>query len=121
MPLSLTRVAVSAFDEHVVDPDPLVQFRQWFDDAERSGARQADTMIVATATPKGEPGRVPWESKPPADPELVAKVSDAIGARAGADNRLGRHLRGVADELLAAGFDHATVARRILEGDPVDA
>ena len=55
MPLSLTRVMVSAFDEHVVDPDPFVQFRRWFDDAGRSGARQADTMIVATATPKGEP------------------------------------------------------------------
>jgi pyridoxamine 5'-phosphate oxidase len=55
MPLSLTRVAVSAFDEHTVDPDPIVQFQRWFDEAERSGALQADAMIVATATPAGEP------------------------------------------------------------------
>src|SRR5262245_56342538 len=55
MPLSLSRVADSEFDERTVDPDPYVQFRRWLDDAERAGTRQPDAMIVATATPAGEP------------------------------------------------------------------
>jgi len=55
MPLSLTRVVASRFDEHTVDPDPIVQFRRWLDDAQRAGALQPDAMIVATTTPAGEP------------------------------------------------------------------
>jgi pyridoxamine 5'-phosphate oxidase len=51
----MREVAVSAFDEHTVDPDPIVQFRRWLDDAERAGALQADAMIVATTTAAGEP------------------------------------------------------------------
>jgi pyridoxamine 5'-phosphate oxidase len=38
-----------------VDTDPLVTFRDWYDDALVHGALQPDAMIVATATPDGAP------------------------------------------------------------------
>jgi pyridoxamine 5'-phosphate oxidase len=38
-----------------VDPDPIVQFRQWYDDALAAGVRQPDAMTLATATPDGRP------------------------------------------------------------------
>jgi pyridoxamine 5'-phosphate oxidase len=41
---------LSALLEDGVDPDPLAQFRRWFDDAGR-----IDRMALATATPDGAP------------------------------------------------------------------
>jgi pyridoxamine 5'-phosphate oxidase len=41
--------------EEDVDPDPIAQFRRWYDDAAAGGALQPDAMIVATATPDGRP------------------------------------------------------------------
>lgn len=38
-----------------VAADPVVQFRRWYAEAEDSGERQPDAMVVATATPDGEP------------------------------------------------------------------
>src|SRR6478736_5972725 len=38
-----------------VDPDPIVQFRRWFDDALAAGVRQPEAMTLATATPDGQP------------------------------------------------------------------
>jgi pyridoxamine 5'-phosphate oxidase len=43
------------FDEQAVDADPIVQFREWFEDAQRAGTLQPEAMIVATTTPAGEP------------------------------------------------------------------
>jgi pyridoxamine 5'-phosphate oxidase len=36
-------------------PDPLDQFRLWFDEAGRTGVRSPETMVLATATPDGAP------------------------------------------------------------------
>jgi pyridoxamine 5'-phosphate oxidase len=41
--------------EDEVDPDPVVQFRDWFAEAEGAGELQPDAMVVATATPDGAP------------------------------------------------------------------
>jgi pyridoxamine 5'-phosphate oxidase len=38
-----------------VDPDPIAQFRRWYDEAVAAGVRQPDAMTLATATPQGEP------------------------------------------------------------------
>src|SRR5215472_18515421 len=42
-------------DEADVDPDPLVQFRIWFDDAVAHDAEQPEAMVVATVAPDGAP------------------------------------------------------------------
>lgn len=44
-----------ALDETEVDPDPIVQFRRWYDDAVAHGADQPDAMTVATAGAGGTP------------------------------------------------------------------
>jgi pyridoxamine 5'-phosphate oxidase len=36
-----------------VDPDPIAQFRRWYDDAVAAGVHQPDAMTLATATPDG--------------------------------------------------------------------
>ena len=36
-----------------VDPDPLVQFRRWYDEAVAAGVRQPDAMTLATVSPSG--------------------------------------------------------------------
>jgi pyridoxamine 5'-phosphate oxidase len=38
-----------------LDPDPLTQFRRWYDDAEAAGVRAPQAMALATATPGGAP------------------------------------------------------------------
>jgi len=38
-----------------LDPDPFVQFRQWYADAEEHGQLQPDAMVVATSTTDGRP------------------------------------------------------------------
>jgi pyridoxamine 5'-phosphate oxidase len=47
--------AHTRLDEREVDPDPMVQFRRWFDDARRSGLLEPNAMTLATATPDGQP------------------------------------------------------------------
>jgi pyridoxamine 5'-phosphate oxidase len=37
------------------DPDPLVQFRRWFDQAQSADRHEANAMAVATANPDGSP------------------------------------------------------------------
>jgi pyridoxamine 5'-phosphate oxidase len=46
---------VRSLDERDVDPDPFVQFQQWFDDAVAHGELQPEAMVVATSTPNGHP------------------------------------------------------------------
>jgi pyridoxamine 5'-phosphate oxidase len=38
-----------------VDPDPLTQFRRWYEDAEAAGVRAPEAMALATATSAGTP------------------------------------------------------------------
>jgi pyridoxamine 5'-phosphate oxidase len=38
-----------------LDPDPIAQFRRWFDDAERAGLYLPDAMTLATVAPDGAP------------------------------------------------------------------
>lgn len=44
-----------ALSEDDVDADPFVQLARWYDDARRVAGDHADDMVVATATPDGEP------------------------------------------------------------------
>ena len=55
MALSLTWMSMPPLREDDVDPDPIVQFRRWYHDAEVRGVLAADAMIVASATPDGRP------------------------------------------------------------------
>jgi pyridoxamine 5'-phosphate oxidase len=48
-------IPARALHAHDLDPDPLVQFRRWFADAEEHGQLQPDAMVVATSTPDGHP------------------------------------------------------------------
>jgi len=47
--------ARARLDERDVDPDPLVQFHKWFDDACRAELPEPNAMTLATATPAGVP------------------------------------------------------------------
>lgn len=42
-------------DESILDADPIVQFKRWYDEALAENARQADAMTLATATKDGLP------------------------------------------------------------------
>ena len=42
-------------DERDLDPDPIVQFQAWFDEAVAAGVREPDAMTVATAGASGVP------------------------------------------------------------------
>jgi pyridoxamine 5'-phosphate oxidase len=44
-----------SLDELDVDLNPLDQFRQWFEDAANAELREANAMVLATATPDGKP------------------------------------------------------------------
>lgn len=44
-----------ALREIDIDPDPVVQFRKWYDDALNSRSIQPDAMTVASATNDGKP------------------------------------------------------------------
>ena len=48
-------VHIRPLSEHDVDPDPLVQFRAWFEEAAAAGIRMPEAMALATATPGGAP------------------------------------------------------------------
>ena len=47
--------ARARLDEREVDPDPLTQFRKWFDDAQRAELPEPTAMTLATATSDGMP------------------------------------------------------------------
>jgi pyridoxamine 5'-phosphate oxidase len=42
-------------DERDLHPDPIVQFRAWFDEAVEAGVREPDAMTLATASLTGGP------------------------------------------------------------------
>jgi pyridoxamine 5'-phosphate oxidase len=45
----------SSLHEEDLDPDPIVQFQRWFDDASRGGVVESNAAALATATPDGHP------------------------------------------------------------------
>ena len=45
----------ASLDERDVDPDPIAQFRRWFQDALDARALEPNAMTLATATPDGRP------------------------------------------------------------------
>jgi pyridoxamine 5'-phosphate oxidase len=48
-------VQIPDLDDHILDPDPIKQFKLWFDEANRAGIPQTDAMALATATRDGSP------------------------------------------------------------------
>jgi pyridoxamine 5'-phosphate oxidase len=48
-------VRLPDLDDHVLDADPIKQFKLWFDEAGRAGVPQADAMALATTTRYGSP------------------------------------------------------------------
>src|SRR4051812_27802797 len=46
---------VGALDERDVDPDPIMQFQRWFDDALRANVVEPNAMTLATADASGAP------------------------------------------------------------------
>ena len=46
---------LEGLSEHRVHPDPIVQFREWFDRAAAAGVHEPGAMMLATATPDGRP------------------------------------------------------------------
>ena len=65
------------------DPDPMQQFRRWFDEARWSGAEQPDAMVLATV---GEEGR------PSARAVLLRSIDDGFVFYSGYLSRKGREL-----------------------------
>jgi pyridoxamine 5'-phosphate oxidase len=47
--------ALCGLNEAEVDPDPIAQFRAWFDGATAAGVAEPNAMVLATATPDGRP------------------------------------------------------------------
>lgn len=47
--------ASRALDEHATDPNPIAQFRAWFDDALAAQVADPNAMALATASTQGEP------------------------------------------------------------------
>jgi len=51
----IKQLHVPDLDDQGLDPDPIKQFKLWFDEAGRAGVPQADAMALATATRDGSP------------------------------------------------------------------
>jgi pyridoxamine 5'-phosphate oxidase len=51
----MASTADSGLREGDVDPDPIVQFQRWFDDARAGGGPLPEAVAVATASPEGTP------------------------------------------------------------------
>ena len=47
--------AMASLDVADVDPNPLEQFRRWFEDAQKAELREPNAMTLATSTPDGHP------------------------------------------------------------------
>lgn len=47
--------AARVLDEHKVDPDPIAQFRAWYEQAIEDGETEADAVAFATADVSGRP------------------------------------------------------------------
>ena len=49
----LAPLSAVPLDPESVEPDPIAQFRLWYDEARRARVVQPDAMTLATATPDG--------------------------------------------------------------------
>ena len=49
------RVISEQLDENSIEPNPIVQFKKWFDDAIADGLKLPEAMTLATATSDGRP------------------------------------------------------------------
>ena len=47
--------SLASLDRPDVDPDPIVQFQRWFDDAQRAEIVEANAMTLATCSASGHP------------------------------------------------------------------
>jgi pyridoxamine 5'-phosphate oxidase len=54
-PEAMAAADLSELHESEIDPDPLVQFRRWFDQALAANLPQPEAVTLATATPTGAP------------------------------------------------------------------
>jgi pyridoxamine 5'-phosphate oxidase len=55
MDIQEQQLADEAIDERTADPNPINQFRRWFDQARAAGIPLAETMTLATSTLDGRP------------------------------------------------------------------
>lgn len=51
----MVKGVLKGFSERDADPDPVVQFQQWFSEAEKSGLYLPEAVCMATTTPDGAP------------------------------------------------------------------
>jgi len=49
------RFETDGLDAADLDPDPFVQFRRWFDDAQQAGVHEPHAVVLATADAQGRP------------------------------------------------------------------
>ena len=49
------RFETEGLDAGDLDPDPLVQFRRWFDEAQKAGVHEPHAVVLATADADGRP------------------------------------------------------------------
>jgi pyridoxamine 5'-phosphate oxidase len=54
VPLASGSDEAASLGPESVDPDPVAQFRRWFDEATAAGVRQPDAMTLATTTVAGD-------------------------------------------------------------------
>jgi pyridoxamine 5'-phosphate oxidase len=55
MDYAVDPAAARHLSEADADPDPLAQFRAWYQEAQAGGVPQPEAMTLATATPEGKP------------------------------------------------------------------
>jgi len=46
---------VNGLDERSLHPDPIIQFKQWYDEILQAGIPEPTAVILATASPEGKP------------------------------------------------------------------
>jgi len=102
-------MATEPLREAVLDPDPIVQFRQWYEHAGRAGTVQPDAMIVASATSDGRPS---------ARAVLLRGIDHGFCFFTNFESRKGRELD--ANPRAAALFHWPEVQRQVRATGPVE-
>jgi len=102
-------MATEPLREAALDPDPIVQFRQWYEHAGRAGTVQPDAMIVASATSDGRPS---------ARAVLLRGIDHGFCFFTNFESRKGRELD--ANPRAAALFHWPEVQRQVRATGPVE-
>ena len=55
MTIGIDENEVEGLDERSLHPDPIIQFKQWYDEILQAGVPDPTAVILATATPEGKP------------------------------------------------------------------